>query len=78
MLREFSMVEQRYQAVREVIDSGDSITEIAARYGVARSTLHLWLNRYAEGGLSALAAKSSKPDNCREPDVGEWSQAPGR
>jgi transposase-like protein len=72
------MVEQRYQAVREVIDSGDSITEIAARYGVARSTLHLWLNRYAEGGLSALAAKSSKPDNCREPDVGEWSQAPGR
>ena len=55
------MVEQRYQAVREVIDSGDSITEIAARYGVARSTLHLWLNRGAEGGLSALAAKPSKP-----------------
>lgn len=64
MLRERSMVEQRYQAVREVIDSGDSITEIAARYGVARSTLHLWLNRYAEGGLEALATKSSKPDTC--------------
>jgi transposase InsO family protein len=64
MLRERSMVEQRYQAVREVIDSGDSITEVAARYGVDRSTLHHWLNRYAEGGLSALATKSSKPDTC--------------
>jgi transposase InsO family protein len=58
------MVEQRYQAVREVIDTGASITEIAERFGVARSTLHLWLNRYAEGGLSALEAKSSKPDTC--------------
>lgn len=58
------MVEQRYQAVREVIDSGDSITEIAARFGVARSTLHLWLNRYAEGGLGALESKSCKPDTC--------------
>jgi transposase InsO family protein len=58
------MVEQRYQAVREVIDSGDSITAIAARYGVARSTVHLWLNRYAEGGLGALESKSSKPDTC--------------
>ena len=27
-MRELSMVEQRYQAVREVIDSGDSITDV--------------------------------------------------
>jgi transposase InsO family protein len=64
MLRELSMVEQRYQAVREVIDTGATITEVAQRYGVARSTLHLWLNHYAEGGLGALATKSSKPDSC--------------
>ena len=64
MLRELSMVEQRYQAVREVIDTGATITEVAARFGVARSTLHLWLNRYAEGGLGALTATSSKPNTC--------------
>ena len=64
VLVELSMVEQRYQAVREVIDSGDSITEIAARYGVDRRTLHRWLVRYANGGLEALATRSNRPDTC--------------
>jgi transposase-like protein len=64
MLVELSMVEQRYQAVREFIDSGDSITEVAARYGVDRRTLHGWLTRYANGGLEALATRSNKPDIC--------------
>jgi transposase-like protein len=47
------MVEQRYQAVREVIDSGDSITDVAARYDVDRRTLRRWLTRHANGGLEA-------------------------
>jgi transposase-like protein len=58
------MVEQRYQAVREVLDTGATITDVAARYGVDRTTLHHWLSRYANGGLEALATKSSKPDTC--------------
>ena len=29
------MVDQRYQVVREVIDSGDSITEIGVRFETA-------------------------------------------
>ena len=58
------MVEQRYQAVRGVIDSGDPITEVAARYGVDRRTLHRWLVRYANGGLEALATRSNRPDTC--------------
>jgi transposase InsO family protein len=62
MLVELSMVEQRYQAVREVLDSGATITDVAARYGVDRRTLHRWLTRYATGGLEALATQSSKPD----------------
>jgi transposase-like protein len=62
MLVELSMVEQRYQAVREVLDSGATITDVAARYGVDRRTLHRWLTRYATGGLEALATRSSKPD----------------
>ena len=47
MLVELSMVEQRYLAVREVLDTGASITEVATRCGVDRSTLHRWLVRYA-------------------------------
>jgi transposase-like protein len=37
------MVEQRYQADREVLDSGATITEVAKHYGVDRRTLHRWL-----------------------------------
>jgi hypothetical protein len=40
MLIELSMVEQRYQAVREVLESGLSITQVAAQYGVDRRKLH--------------------------------------
>lgn len=42
MLMELAMVEQHYQAVREVLDPA-SITDGATRYGVDRRTLHRWL-----------------------------------
>ena len=38
MLVELSMVEQRYDAVREVLD-GATVTDVATRYGVDRRTL---------------------------------------
>lgn len=63
MLVELSMVEQRYDAVREVLD-GATVTNVATRYGVDRRTLHRWLVRYANEGLAALADRSSKPDRC--------------
>ena len=63
MLVELSMVEQRYDAVREVLD-GATVKDTATRYGVDRRTLHRWLVRYATDGLAALADKSSKPDRC--------------
>jgi transposase-like protein len=64
MLVELSMVEQRYLAVREVLDTGANVTDVATRYGVDRRTLHRWLVRYANHGLAALADRSSKPDRC--------------
>jgi transposase InsO family protein len=64
MLQELSMVEQRYLAVREVLDSGAAINDVATRYGVNRKTLYRWLVRYANDGLGALADRSSKPDRC--------------
>jgi transposase InsO family protein len=63
MLVELSMVEQRYDAVREVLD-GATVKDTATRYGVDRRTLHRWLVRYANEGLSALSDKSSRPDRC--------------
>lgn len=64
MLMELSMVEQRYQAVREVLDSEATITEVAKHHGVDRRTLHRWLTRYANGGLEALVTQSTRPDTC--------------
>jgi len=64
MLQEVSMVEQRYLAVREVLDTGAAANDVATRYGGDRRTLHPWLLRYANDGLGALVDRSSKPDRC--------------
>lgn len=63
MLVELQRVEQRYQAVLEVLD-GASVTDVARRIGVARQTVHVWLNNYATHGLAGLADKSPKPLSC--------------
>jgi len=60
---DLSMVEQRYDAVREVLD-GATVKDTAIRYGIDRRTLHRWLVRYGTDGLGALADRSSKPDRC--------------
>jgi transposase-like protein len=62
-LVDLSMVEQHYDAVREVLD-GATVKDTAIRYGIDRRTLHRWLVRYASEGLAALADKSSRPDRC--------------
>jgi transposase len=65
VLVELGVVEQRYRAVREVLDEGASVTDVARRYGVARQTVHGWLRRYAnDGGLGGLADRSSRPESC--------------
>jgi transposase-like protein len=51
MLVELGLVEQRYRAVQEVLVEGATVTEVAARYGVVRQTVHSWLRDYAREGL---------------------------
>ena len=64
MLREWSVAEQRYRAVLEVLD-GASVTEVARRFGVSRQTVHAWLRRYAEdGGVVNLDDRTSRPWSC--------------
>ena len=63
MLVELKLVEQRYRAVIDVLD-GMSVTDVARRNKVSRQTVHTWLRRYANGGMAALADKSSRPETC--------------
>jgi transposase len=60
MLRELKVVEQRYQAVLQVLD-GILVTEVAERFGVARQTVHRWAARYRDGGIDGLADRSHAP-----------------
>ena len=53
MLVELGVVEQRYQAVLEVLD-GAKVNDVARRNGVARQTVHGWLNAFAARGLRGL------------------------
>jgi transposase InsO family protein len=63
VLVELGLVEQRSQAVLEVLE-GASVTGVARRWGVARQTVHEWLRKYAAGGLGGLADRSSRPLSC--------------
>ena len=64
MLWEYRVVEQRYDAVMEVVRDGRTVTEVAARWGVSRQSLYSWLGRYGAGGLEALADRSHRPRSC--------------
>ena len=58
------MSEQRYRAVLAVISEGETVTDVAARFGVARKTLHVWLAKYEAGGLEGLGDGSHRPRSC--------------
>ena len=63
MLIELGVVEQRHQAVLEVL-GGLAVSEVARRYGVSRQSVHRRLRRYAAGGIAGLADVSSRPASC--------------
>jgi transposase InsO family protein len=63
MLVELGLVEQRYQAVLEVLN-GATVTDVALRYGVTRQSVHVWLTNYAAQGLRGLVDRSSRPLSC--------------
>ena len=64
MLVELSVMEQRYQAVLAVVQDGWRVVEVARRLGVSRQSVHSWIARYEDGGLSALADRSHRPSSC--------------
>jgi transposase InsO family protein len=62
-LVDLSVVEQRYRAVLEV-QAGMTVTEVAARFGVSRQSVHAWVRRYRQEGLGGLADRSKQPKSC--------------
>ena len=56
-------MEQRYQAVLAVIQDGWRVVEVARRMGVSRQTIHNWIARYEQGGLTSLADRSHRPNS---------------
>jgi len=67
---ELSVVEQRYHAVMEVA-AGVAVTQVAARYGVSRQSVHAWVRKYEELGLPGLADRSHRPLSCPHRIAGE-------
>ena len=63
-MRELSVSEQRYQAVLAVVSDGETVSSVAARFGVHRKTVHGWLARYEAEGLEGLADRSHRPRSC--------------
>jgi transposase InsO family protein len=61
VLLELSKMEQRYDAVVAILRDGLRVTEVAEKFGVHRDTVYVWLARYEEGGLEALADRSHLP-----------------
>lgn len=59
------MAEQRYEAVRAMIADGETVKDVAARFGVSRKTVHVWLARYDAAGLDLLADRSHRPGRVR-------------
>ena len=62
-LVELSVVEQRYRAVLQV-QAGVSVSEVAARFGVSRQSVHSWIKRYDQAGLAGLMDRSKRPVWC--------------
>lgn len=61
MLVELSVMEQRYQAVMEVLGAHVPVTEVAERYGVSRQAVHRWIRHYRSGGIGALLDQPKTP-----------------
>ncbi len=58
MLVELSVVEQRYHAVMEVA-AGVPVTQVAARYGVSRQSVHSWVRKYKQSVCRVWPALAS-------------------
>ncbi len=68
------MSEQRYQAVLAVISDGETVSSVAARFGVHRKTVHGWLARYEAEGWRDWRTGRTDRGRVRTRQVPTWRQ----
>ena len=56
-------LQTKFNLIHEKEWTGDSVTDICARYQVSRKSYYKWKNRYLENGINGLLDKSRKPHN---------------
>lgn len=66
----YSTYDIRIRAVHAVVDERLPVTVVAQAYGTVPSTVHRWLSRYQEGGVSGLQRKpvSGRPRKLQRVD----------
>ena len=62
--KETSVMNERLQLLGEWLTEEYSVTELAEEYGVARKTVHKWIQRYRELGVEGLLERSRTPGQC--------------
>ena len=67
-------MDQRVSLIADWLRNERSVTELAARYGVTRKTVHKWVARYTADPEHGLAEQSRAPHvhgRAREPELRE-------
>jgi transposase len=60
-LRVVSMQELKLELLSEPVRTGESVTEVCRRRGIARASYYRYLLRYREQGIAGLEPRSRRP-----------------
>jgi transposase len=53
--------EQRVEFVVRALRGTEPLSQLCREFGISRPTGYLWLERYREGGVAAIAERSRRP-----------------
>lgn len=67
-------MELRHEFVLLAIGGGFTVTELCARFGIARKSAYKWIGRYEEFGPEGLADRSRAPKHSPQRTADEIEQ----
>jgi transposase len=56
-------LQTKFNLIHEKEWTGDTVTDICARYQISRKSYYKWKNRYLKYGIDGLLDRSRKPYN---------------
>jgi transposase InsO family protein len=56
--------EQRVEFVVRALREGQRLSQLCREYGISRPTGYKWIERYRQGGVTAIAERSRRPLHC--------------